>query len=184
MSSRVQRAPGTHGAEALPENTQWFALNVRHQQERVAEKFLLEQNLETLLPLFRTRRQWSDRVVQLDLPVFPGYLFCRYASANKLQVLRTPGVLGAVAFGGSPQPVPEQEIENLRAALNSGRRMEPCSLLRAGQRVRLGAGPLRGVEGILQMVNGGHRVVVGVQLLNRAVSVEVSEEDLIPVEVN
>ncbi|MBX9603861.1 MAG: UpxY family transcription antiterminator [Bryobacteraceae bacterium] len=168
----------------MPEIIQWFALNVRHQQERVAERFLSEQKLETLLPLFRTRRQWSDRVVQLELPVFPGYLFCRYGSGNKLQVLRTPGVLGAVAFGGSPQPVPDDEIENLRTALNSGRRLEPCSILRAGQRVRLGAGPLRGVEGILQTVNGGQRVVVGIQILNRAVSVEVSEADLIPVGVN
>lgn len=158
--------------EALAEQNAWFALTVRHQHERRVEGALAAAGVDTFLPLYRTRRRWSDRVKDLDAPLFPGYVFGRFPWIDRARVLRTPGVARIVGFSGAPAPVPEPELENIRRALASRLPLGPWPFLKSGDRVRVEQGPLRGLEGTLLRERTGMRLVLSVELLQRSLAVE------------
>jgi transcription antitermination factor NusG len=163
----------THSTDS---GSHWFVLQVKPQHERVARRALEMRGLEPYVPLYVSRRRWSDRDKELELPLFPNYVFCRFERERRASVLGTPGVRGVVSFGDGPAPVSDEEIESIRKALASGQPMELCDYLSAGQRVRIERGPLAGVEGILLQIRGGWRVVVSVHLLQRSVAVEVDRD--------
>jgi transcriptional antiterminator NusG len=158
----------------------WFAITVRHQHERSTERALRMRGWETLVPLYRTRRQWSDRVREIELPLFSGYVLCRFPLAERLRVMDTPGVAGIVEFGGCPAPLAEREMEEIRAVLRTRLPLSPWPYLKAGDRVRLERGPLRGIEGRLIRVKDSLRLVVGVELLQRSIAVEVDPDMVAP----
>ena len=132
------------------------------------------------VPSYRTKRRWSDRVVISDTPLFPGYVFCRFDPTLKLPVLTSSGVVGIVGFGSEPSPIPDDEIEAVKAVLRSGLATEPCPFLHVGQRVRVMYGALYGVEGILQKKKSDFRVVISVPALERSISVEIDREWIKP----
>jgi transcription antitermination factor NusG len=172
------------GPDAGPETDlrKWFALTVKYQHERRVEGVLCAAGIDTFLPLYRARRQWSDRVKDLDAPVFPGYVFGRFAVRDRARIVSTPGVARIVGFAGLPAPVSEQEIEGVRAALASRLPLGPWPyLLKTGGRVRIERGPLRGIEGTLLREGSCFRLVLGVELLQRSLAVEVDPEMLGPI---
>ena len=162
------------------ERQRWYAAytNVRH-EKRVAAQ-MEGRALECLLPLYRSARRWKDRRKEIDLPLFPGYIFVRIAYRERLKVLSIPGIVHLVGFGGQPAPLPEAEIEMLLARLRSGARMEPHPYLSAGRRVRVRSGPFVGLEGILVRRKDKFRVVLSIELIMRSVAVEVDEADIEP----
>jgi transcription antitermination factor NusG len=119
-------------------------------------------------------------VKTITLPVFSNYVFCRFAPATRAGVLKTPGVRSLVGFGGCPAPVPDAEIEAIRKAVGSGLPVEPWPFVRAGDRVRVLDGPLRGLDGLLVSGANKTRVVVSVELLQRSVAVEIDRAALQP----
>jgi transcription antitermination factor NusG len=158
----------------------WFALNTKFRYEDYVAKQLGGKGYETFLPVYQSRRRWSDRVKKVELPVFPGYLFCRFDAMNRLPILTTPGLIQIVGFGKTPIPVDDAEIAALQAALGGNVEREPWPYLQIGQKVRVEYGSLRGVEGILLQVKGGHRLVLSVTLLQRSVAVEVDSAWVTP----
>jgi transcription antitermination factor NusG len=128
------------------------------------------------LPTYKTKRRWSDRVVESDRPLFPGYVFCRFDHKARLPILTTPGVVAVIGFGNDPAPIEETEIEAVRTVLRSGLATEPCPFLREGQRVRVKRGALEGVEGILMKKKNEFRMVVSVGMLQRSIAVEIDRE--------
>ena len=154
----------------------WHAVTVRHQHERTVAGVLASQGVETFVPLYRARRRWSDRVKELDTPLFPGYVLGRFAMPDRLKVMRTPGVVRIVGFAGMPARIADGEIANVRQALESGLNLAPCPHLRTGDRVRIAEGPLRGAEGTLLREKGGIRLVIGIELLQRSLAVELERE--------
>lgn len=158
--------------------SQWYALTVKPNHERAVAQALVCKNLESFLPLYLTRRRWSDRIKELELPLFAGYVFCRFADGERTKALTTPGVTSVVGFGNRPAPVTEEEIHAVRTMLASGLPVGPWPYLRVGERVRIEAGPLRGLEGILTQVKDVWRVVVSVELLQRSVAAEVDRDVL------
>ena len=164
-----------------PKDPAWFALTVRPNHERTAEQALAYRGLEAYVPLYRARKQWSDRVKIMDLPLFPGYLFCRLNLEERLPLLTTPGFLYLVGVGKNPEPVDEAEIAGIQAVLRSGLTVTPWPNLVVGQKVRLKHGPLRGLEGVLTRIANRHRIYVSVTLLKRSISVEVDPEWVLPV---
>jgi transcription antitermination factor NusG len=164
----------------MTELPRWYALTVKHQHEQFLESLLRSKGFEALAPHYRVRRQWSDRVKQVDLPLFPGYLFCKFEFDERIRVVDTPGVGGVVSFGGRPAPVPDQEISDLQAAVNSRLPIRPWPYLKPGDRVRIERGPLRGVEGTLLREKDGWRIIVGVEMLQRAVAVELEPDMIVP----
>lgn len=151
----------------------WFALHVRSRREKCVADHLLGKGYELFLPLYECRKRWSDRIRQVEAPLFPGYLFCRFNPLNRLPILKTPWVIRVVGYNHSPIPVDETEISAIRALVASGVPSQPCPFLKVGDRVRIESGPLRGLEGILTKFKGTHRLVVSIALLQRSVAVEI-----------
>jgi transcription antitermination factor NusG len=151
----------------------WYALQIQSKLGGLASATLCGKGYEAYLPLYRSRRRWSDRLKQLDLPLFPGYLFCRFDVRERLPILTTPGVMGIVGAGKSPVAVLDEEIEAVRAILRSGLAAQPCPFLRVGSRVYIECGPLAGVEGIVTNTDKVYRLIVSVGLLQRSVAVEI-----------
>ena len=162
-------------------NLLWYALQVRPRFEKVVASTLVSKGYEGFLPLYSQRSRWSDRIKEIHLPLFPGYLFCRFNVNQRLPIVVTPGVVRVVGVGGTPFPVEEQEIQALQAIVLSKLQAEPWSYLNIGQKVRIELGSLAGVEGILTGVKGASKLVVSVSLLKRSVAVEIDESWVVPV---
>ena len=158
----------------------WFALSVKHRHEKAVAAALGVLGVEALLPLYRSARDWSDRTKQLDIPLFPGYLFAKIEPDSRLHVLRVPAVTRIVAFGGKPAVVDAEEIATIRAALASKLPLSPWPHLKAGDRIRVERGPLKGIEGLLLRERDCLRLVIGVELLQRSVAVEISADLIVP----
>jgi transcription antitermination factor NusG len=151
----------------------WFALSVKSRYERIAATFLENRGYESFLPMYKSRRLWSDRIKELDVPLFPGYLFCRFDIYKRLPVLIIPGVLGIVGGTKLPTPIEIDEISALQATVRAGLSREPWPFLHIGDRVRIKRGSLAGVEGILVEVKGRHRLILSVTLLQRSIAVDI-----------
>lgn len=151
----------------------WFAVRVKSNYEKPVSAILRGKGFEEFVPMYRARRHWSDRIKVIDLPLFPGYLFCRLDLNKRLPLLTTPGFLYLVGKGKTPEPLDENEIIAIQSVVRSGVPALPWSSLVVGSKVRLERGPLRGVEGVVAKVADQHRIFVNVTLLQRSVSVEV-----------
>ncbi|QOY85425.1 UpxY family transcription antiterminator [Paludibaculum fermentans] len=145
------------------------------------ELALAARGLAAYLPVFATVRKWSDRFKKLVVPLFPGYIFCRFDASSRVQVLKTPGVISIVSTGQTPTPVPDAQVEAVQKMLASGSPVEPCAYLKEGERVRIEEGPMAGVEGILLEVRDACRLVVAIELFQRSVSVQIHRESVVPV---
>ena len=151
----------------------WFALQVKSRHEKVSAAALHNRGYEHFLPIAPSRRLWSDRVQTISLPLFAGYVFCRFAPSQRVAVLGTPGVFGVVCAGKIPAPIHEEEIAALQTVVRSRANAEPCPFLTSGLKVRIAEGPLRGLHGILVKTKQQHRLVLSVTMLQRSVSVEI-----------
>jgi transcription antitermination factor NusG len=158
----------------------WYALHTRSRHEkRVAER-LSSQALETFLPVHRSRNTWKNGVhADVDLPLFPCYLFARAPIHERIRLLQQPGVLGFAASSSRPTVIPDEEIAVLRIATES-LRAEPHPYLSSGDAVRIVAGPLAGMEGILTRRKREYRVVLSIEAIMRSIVVEVSEFEIEP----
>ena len=153
----------------------WYALRVRSRYEHTVARHLQGRGYESLLPLYKCRRRWSDRFKEIELPLFPGYVFCQFSPLNRLPILSIPGVVHVVGVGRTPVSIDESEIAAIQAAVKSGLHRQPCPFLEIGDRVRIEHGPLCGIEGILLGFRGNQRLVLSVTLLQRSVAVQVEE---------
>src|SRR5438105_14577000 len=99
------------------EDTLWYALHVRTRFEKVVARSLRGKGYEEFLPLYRRVNRWSDRIKEIELPLFPGYVFCRFNPQDRLPVLTIPGVNAVVGIGKNLLPVDESELSAVRAVL-------------------------------------------------------------------
>jgi len=160
-----------------PDNLSWYAIRIQSRLGSVASATLRAKGYEEFLPLYRSQRRWSDRIKELELPLFPGYLFCRFDVSDRLMpILTTPGVIGIVGAGKTPVPIEGEEIGAIRAILCSGLLAQPWPFLRVGSKVYIEGGPLAGVEGMITNMDKVCRLVVSVSLLQRSVAVEIDRE--------
>ncbi|MEO8097091.1 MAG: UpxY family transcription antiterminator [Acidobacteriota bacterium] len=159
----------------------WFALQVRHQNERQTQRALEFRAWEALVPAYRVTRQWSDRAKEIEMPLFGGYVFCRFGLEDRVRVEDTPGVVRIVKFNGLAAPIEDSEIESIRQMVASKVPLTPWPYLKPGDRVRVERGPLRGLEGTLLRENDRARFVVSVELLQRSVAAEVDPDSVVPI---
>ncbi len=158
----------------------WYAIYTSANHERRVAEQLGVREVEHLLPLYASVRRWKDRRVTLQLPLFPGYVFVRFALRNRFQVLQIPGVVHLVSFGGHPSPLQEEDICAIQNCLSHGNRVEPHPYLQAGRRARVRSGPLQGLEGIILRRKNRTRLILSFDLIMRSVAVEIDEIDLVP----
>jgi transcription antitermination factor NusG len=157
-------------------DVRWYALRVKSRHEKCAAAILHNKGYQDFLPLCRVRRRWSDRRVELDLPLFPGYVFCRFNSHDRLPILTTPGLVHIVGIGNVPIPVDETEIAAIETIIKSGLAAEPWPYVKVGNIVRIEYGALEGLEGILLEIKKRHRLVVSITLLQRSVAVDIDRD--------
>ena len=137
--------------------------------------------MEAFLPTITRWSRWKDRRKKIDWPLFPGYCFARFDPENALAVLKCTGVVNIVSFEGKPAPIPEFELESVRLLVTSELQFDPCPLMREGMMVEVVHGPLRGVIGRLMRKDAARaRLVLSVDLIGQAVSVEVDAADVKP----
>jgi transcription antitermination factor NusG len=151
----------------------WYALYTRHQHEKIVDQILTNKGFNTFLPLYATTHNWKDRTKALSLPLFPCYVFLKGGIQRRLQILTTPGIYGLVSSAGQPAAIPDIEIDAIRRVVESGTRVEAHSFLKCGNWVRVKCGPLTGIEGILVRKKNISRLVLSVEILGTAASIEV-----------
>lgn len=150
----------------------WFALKVRPKHERTAANGLSRLGLEEFVPLTKVRRRWSDRIKELDAPLFPGYIFCSFTYSERLRVLNSPGVETVVGA------LEDSEIDAMRRLVATGKPLAHLPFLRIGQNVLIESGPFAGIRGIVLRDESTWRVVVSVAALDRSIAVELDREVL------
>jgi len=148
-------------------------LQVNSRKENWIFAHLVGQGYECFLPKYKSVRQWSDRRKEIESPLFPGYLFCRFDPLERLPILKTPGVMELVGCNRKPIPIDEQEIQAIQRMTESSLVRQPWPYLEIGERVRIQSGALRGLVGILVALKGNYRLVLSVTLLKRSVAVEI-----------
>jgi transcription termination/antitermination protein NusG len=163
-------------------NYPWYAVWVKSQQERAVAIALDGKGIETFVPVYRTRRRWSDRIKELDVPLIPGYVFCRFNVSERLPLLTTPGIIRIVGTGKTPVPVDEVEMQSLKTAVVSGFEMQLWPFLKVGQRVAIEEGPLRSIEGVLCQTKGRDHLVLSISLLQRSVAVTIDRRWIRPLD--
>lgn len=174
------------GAAVLLEQEQamsmahWYAAYTCAQHEKCVATELVARDIEHFLPLYSSVRRWKDRRVQLQLPLFPGYVFVRLALRDRLRVVQIPSVVRLVGFGGLPAALPDTEMEILQSGLSQNLGVEPHPFLTVGRRVHITGGPFAGLEGVLKRKKNTLRVVVSLELIQRAVAVDVDAADVRP----
>jgi transcription termination/antitermination protein NusG len=161
------------------DSKQWYAIWTRSRHESVVRQQLTHKSIEAFLPTIARWSRWKDRRKKIDWPLFPGYCFARFNTANRLAVLQCSGILNIVSCEGKPVPVHEHEINSLKTLMNTELRFDPCALIREGAMVEVVGGPLRGVVGrLLRKDSTGVSVVLSVDLIGHAVRIEVDAADV------
>ncbi|MEO8592806.1 MAG: UpxY family transcription antiterminator [Candidatus Solibacter sp.] len=153
----------------------WFALKTRVGDEQSVNDLLSFKGFEAFLPLYQLRKKWSDRYKTVNLPYFPGYVFCSFDPRFRLPVLTTPGVQFVVGYGKQLVSIEDREIDAIRKVVSSGVPATTCTFLSVGEKVRITEGSLCGAEGLLVRLKSSWRVVLSVTLLQRSIYVEVDQ---------
>jgi transcription antitermination factor NusG len=162
-------------------NLQWFAVWTRSRHEQVVREQLEQKQFEAFLPTIPRWSRWKDRKKKIDWPLFPGYCFARFDPENVLPVLKCTGVVNIISFEGKPAAIPDFELDSIRLLVGSELQYDPCPLIREGMMVEVIHGPLKGVIGRLVRKDSPHaRLVLSVDLIGQAVSVEVDAADVKP----
>jgi transcription antitermination factor NusG len=174
---------------AIPESVQnrlpaefvepkWYAVYTwAHHEKRVAVQ-MGQRQIRGFLPVYRSIHRWKDRRKEIELALFPSYVFVHLALKDRLRVLEIPGVVHIVSARGKPTALLNHEIEPFQRGVEGCVRMEPHPYLQAGRRVRVRSGAMAGLEGVLLRRKDGLRLVVCIEILMRAVAVEIDEADV------
>jgi transcription antitermination factor NusG len=153
--------------------SRWFAIHTRYQHEKLVAATLQGKGLEVFLPTYDASHRWSDRTKRVTLPLFPGYLFFANDIDQRIQILSTPGVNAIIRAGNLPAEISNEEIAAIRRMVESTLRVEPHPFLNEGDFVRIKAGPLEGLEGIVSRKKDAVRLVLSIQILGQSAAVEI-----------
>jgi transcription antitermination factor NusG len=149
----------------------WYAAYTLARHEKAVAERLVQQKVESYLPLYSAVRCWNHRRIELELPLFPGYVFIKMLLADRIRVLSRPGIIRLVSFSGSPAVLPDEEIERLQSSLMIWK-AKPYPFLTAGKQVRIQSGPFAGLQGRILRRKGKMRLVVTLELIQSAMLLE------------
>ena len=161
---------------AEEDQRRWYALYVRSRHEKMVHAQLDAKAEDVFLPVYNSRHKWADRWKTVSLPLFPGYVFCRFDTNRRTSVMTTSGIIDVVRHGSEPAAIDSSEIEALKRVVASPVLMEPYPDIFPGEAVTMSDGPLKGLSGTLMEVRKGLRLVVSVQLLHRSVLIEIDRD--------
>ena len=182
-SVATQKSPSGWGRDVATADqpAKWFAAYTTPRHEKVVARHLQSRHIESFLPLYSSVRRWKNGCrVAIEQPLFPSYLFVHIPRREAVKVLQIPGVVSLVSAGREPAALPSSEIESLRSSLPL-RHFEPHPYLVVGEKVRITAGSLEGMIGVLVRRKNDCRVVLTLELIMQSVAVEIGIEEIEPV---
>jgi len=151
-------------AEIKKESVRWYALYTKSRNEKKVHDRLAADGYECFLPLQKVVRQWSDRKKVVEVPLINSYVFVRMVLSQRFAVLQDPGAVCFINFERLPAPVADKDIDYLKRILSEDFAVEVVSeILIPGEKVKVIAGPLMGLEGELINHKGGQKVVVRIE---------------------
>ena len=158
----------------------WYAIWTRSRHEKIVRDQLDKKHVNVFLPTIGKWSRWKDRKKKIDWPLFPGYVFARFVPDERIGILKIDGVVQIISNNGILSPIPEEEIESIRTLVDSELAYDPVPLIKEGQMVKVTHGPLKGVVGRLVRKGAHARLILSVDLIGQAVSVEVDAADVKP----
>ena len=161
----------------------WFAIWTRSRHEKlVRDQLEKKSGVEVFLPVIGKWSRWKDRKKKIDWPLFPGYVFARFVPVpdERVGILKVDGVVQIISNNGMLSPIPDEEIDSIRTLIESELAFDPVPLIKEGDMVRVAHGPLKGVVGRLVRKGAHARLILSVDLIGQAVSVEVDAADIKP----
>ena len=164
----------------VDKNELWYALKTKSRHEIKVYERLIQKGINCYLPMYTTMRQWSDRKKKVNLPLFSCYLFVKISLRDRLEVIRTDGAVNIVSFNNVPAPIPEDQIDSVKRILGANIGIKKENYLVEGQKVEIVYGPLKGITGIVKTIKDKSRLIITIDALYQAVSVEIDDEALKP----
>ena len=162
----------------LNEIPNWYALSTKARHEKKVFERLLQKNINSFLPLQKINRKWSDRYKIVEEPLFSCYVFVKIALKDRVQVLQTDGAIRFVSFNGIPATIPESQIDAIRLVLKEKEEIQRIDYLTPGQKIDVVQGPLKGITGVLINVKNRHRLVLRLDSIMQAISVDIDYRDI------
>jgi len=162
----------------LNEIPSWYALSTRARHEKKVYERLLQKKVESYLPLQTINKKWSDRYKKIEEPLFSCYVFVKIALKERVRILQTDGVVRLVTFNSIPATIPESQLNSIRFVLKQKKEIERIDYLTPGQEIGVTQGPLKGVKGILINVKNKHRLVLRLDSIMQAISVDIDYRDI------
>lgn len=159
---------------------QWYAIRTKSRHEKLVRDRLISQGMEPLLPTLKRMSQWKDRKVEIEVPLFSCYCFVRVSELGWKQVRMVTGVLDIIGGGDQPEPIPDEEIYAIKKLMTNVLPYDAYPYLQEGMQVEVVRGPLQGIKGILLRKEKKFRLIIGIHLIQQAVSVEVNANDIVP----
>jgi len=159
----------------------WYAIKTRNRHEKQVFDRLQKKEVETFLPLQTTYRYWSDRKKKVTVPLFYCYVFVKMALKDRMSILQTDGVVHIVSFNKIPAPIPDIQIDSLKKISSDEILISKADYFTVGQLVEVIHGPLKGARGILKKIKEKSRLILTVDVLKQAVSVDIDVHSVLPI---
>ena len=152
----------------------WIAVYTKSRHEQIVVNELNKKNIESYCPMFKERRQWSDRKKWVYFPLFRSYVFANIEIKENIYVLQTIGVNKIVKFQEKISIIPDQVIDNIKNIIEGGYNVEQTDYFIKGDEVRVVSGPLKGLDGVVLDSRGTNKVIIKIEAIQQAFSVEIS----------
>lgn len=156
----------------------WYALYTRPRHEKKVLEILTNKGDEVFLPLLKTKRQFKDRKREVELPLFPSYIFSKFEFKERFSILETHGVMKIVNFQGTPAIVPDWQIESLKKILENPQTLQLENYFRQGDVVEVKEGPFKGLRGTVKQLRGESRLAITVDGIMQSISVEIDPDSV------
>ena len=152
----------------------WIAVYTKSRHEQIVVNELNKKNIESYCPMFKERRQWSDRKKWVHFPLFRSYVFANIEINENIYVLQTIGVNKIVKFQEKISIIPDQVIDNIKNIIEGGYNVEQTDYFIKGDEVRVVSGPLKGLDGVVLDLRGANKIIIKIEAIQQAFSVEIS----------
>ena len=151
----------------------WIAVYTKSRHEKVVIQELENKNIEAYCPIFKERRQWSDRKRWVEFPLFRSYVFAKIELKNSIYILQTMGVHHIIKFQGNISIIPDEIIQNIKSMIDGGFTVEQVEYFVKGDEVIVVDGPLKGMDGIVVKIKNENKLVLKVAAIQQAIAVQI-----------
>jgi transcription antitermination factor NusG len=161
---------------------QWWVAHTKSRNEKALAQDLVVKDVSYFLPMCWKVRRIRGRTIRSLLPLFGGYLFFCGQEKQRVEVLRTNRVANLIEVNDQQRLV--RELAQIEQALGAGAQLSPHEYIKAGQRCRVIGGALAGLVGIVMKTRNETRLLLQIDMLGQAASVEIDVDMIEAIDEN